>query len=64
MTGVLNPRLRVDNNFKIFNYQTNLINCMDFSKTELYEILWRPFLSDFEFEKFSTIVNENNEKIE
>jgi len=42
MTGVLNPRLRVDNDYKIFKYNGELINSIDFSHTELYEVLWRP----------------------
>lgn len=42
MTAVLNPRLRVDNNFKVFKYNGLLINSFDYSNSELYEIAWRP----------------------
>jgi translation initiation factor 2A len=42
MTCVLNPRMRVDNHFKIFKYNGELIKQQDFSETELYEIIWRP----------------------
>lgn len=42
LTGVLNPRLRVDNGYKIFKYTGELLNSVDFSKTELYEVIWRP----------------------
>mmetsp|Transcript_16552 Transcript_16552/g.14348 ORF Transcript_16552/g.14348 Transcript_16552/m.14348 type:complete len:162 (+) Transcript_16552:1121-1606(+) len=42
MTGVLNPRLRVDNDYKIFKYDGTLQNTVDFSQSELYEVLWRP----------------------
>lgn len=42
LTGVLNPRLRVSNNYKIFKYNGELLQHVDFSKTELYEVLWRP----------------------
>lgn len=42
MTAVLNPRLRVDNHFKIFKYDGDLINKFDFSHTELYDVIWRP----------------------
>jgi len=42
MTGVLNPRLRVDNCYKVFKYTGKLLNTVDFSHTELYEVLWRP----------------------
>jgi len=42
LTGVLNPRLRVDNGYKVFKYNGELLNNVDFSQTELYEVLWRP----------------------
>jgi len=42
MTGVLNPRLRVSNNYKIFKYNGELLHHADFSQTELYEVLWKP----------------------
>jgi len=42
LTGVLNPRLRVDNGYKIFKYNGVLLNSVDFSQSELYEVMWRP----------------------
>jgi len=42
LTGVLNPRLRVDNGYKVFKYNGVLLNKVDFSKSELYEVVWRP----------------------
>jgi len=42
LTGVLNPRLRVSNNYKVFKYNGELLNHADFSQSELYEVLWRP----------------------
>jgi translation initiation factor 2A len=42
MTAVLNPRLRVDNNIKTFKYNGLLINSVDYSHSELYEVAWRP----------------------
>jgi len=42
LTGVLNPRLRVDNCYKVFKYTGELMNNVDFSTTELYEVIWRP----------------------
>mmetsp|Transcript_25171 Transcript_25171/g.22198 ORF Transcript_25171/g.22198 Transcript_25171/m.22198 type:complete len:292 (+) Transcript_25171:711-1586(+) len=42
MTGVLNPRLRVDNNYRIFKYNGESLNTVDFGHSELYEVLWRP----------------------
>lgn len=40
MTGVVTPRLRVDNNFKIFKYDGTLLHKSNFNDTELYEVLW------------------------
>jgi len=34
------PKLRVDNNFRIFMYNGDLINTYKFDDTELYEIKW------------------------
>jgi translation initiation factor 2A len=42
LTGVLNPRLRVDNGYKIFKYNGDVLNTVDYSHTELYEVLWQP----------------------
>jgi translation initiation factor 2A len=42
LTGVLNPRLRVDNKYNIFKYNGINLLTVDFTKTELYEVLWRP----------------------
>lgn len=42
LTGVLNPRLRVDNAYKVFKYTGELLNSVDYSDTELYEVLWKP----------------------
>ncbi|KAL4471958.1 hypothetical protein ABPG72_018460 [Tetrahymena utriculariae] len=41
LTGVLTPRLRVDNNFKLFKWNGELINTCNFSHTELYEVVWK-----------------------
>jgi translation initiation factor 2A len=42
LTGVLNPRLRVDNCYKVFKYNGELLTTVDFTVTELYEVVWRP----------------------
>lgn len=42
LTGVLNPRLRVDNAYKVFKYTGEILNSVDYSDTELYEVLWKP----------------------
>jgi len=42
LTGVLNPRLRVDNGYKVFKYTGELLNSVDYSSTELYEVIWKP----------------------
>jgi len=42
LTGVLNPRLRVDNGYKVFKYNGDVLNSVDYSHTELYEVLWQP----------------------
>lgn len=41
-TSIVNPRLRVDNGYKIFKYTGELLGGMDLKTTELYEVLWRP----------------------
>ncbi|KRW99645.1 hypothetical protein PPERSA_03446 [Pseudocohnilembus persalinus] len=40
MTQVITPRLRVDNNFKIFKYDGTLLHKANFNDTELYEVQW------------------------
>jgi hypothetical protein len=40
MTGVLTPRLRVDNCFKIFSYFGAPLGKFDFSDSELYDAQW------------------------
>lgn len=40
MTAVLTPRLKVDNNFKVFKYNGQLIHSCGFETTELYEVIW------------------------
>lgn len=42
LTGVLFPRLRVNNNFKVCYYSGLQMNLQDYSETELYEVKWRP----------------------
>eukprot|EP00331_Platyophrya_macrostoma_P020198 CAMPEP_0176467302 /NCGR_PEP_ID=MMETSP0127-20121128/38385_1 /TAXON_ID=938130 /ORGANISM="Platyophrya macrostoma, Strain WH" /LENGTH=262 /DNA_ID=CAMNT_0017860591 /DNA_START=102 /DNA_END=890 /DNA_ORIENTATION=- len=42
MAAALNPRLRVDNYFKVFKYNGSLINSVDYKNSELYEVAWRP----------------------
>jgi translation initiation factor 2A len=41
-TAIINPRLRVDNHYRIFKYDGELINVLDMKQTELYEVQWRP----------------------
>ena len=38
---MLTPRLRVDNNFKLFKWNGELVNTCNFSHTELYEVNWK-----------------------
>lgn len=38
LIATLNPRLRVNNNFKIFKYTGKQIIKADFSETELYDV--------------------------
>mmetsp|Transcript_8345 Transcript_8345/g.722 ORF Transcript_8345/g.722 Transcript_8345/m.722 type:complete len:122 (+) Transcript_8345:551-916(+) len=40
ITSVVTPKLRVENNFKIFKYDGTLIHKSDFNNTDLYEITW------------------------
>lgn len=40
MTAVVTPRLRVDNNFKVFKYDGSLLNRSHFNATELYDVIW------------------------
>eukprot|EP00825_Cyclidium_porcatum_P031338 TRINITY_DN3318_c0_g1_i3.p1 TRINITY_DN3318_c0_g1~~TRINITY_DN3318_c0_g1_i3.p1 ORF type:complete len:477 (+),score=95.46 TRINITY_DN3318_c0_g1_i3:77-1507(+) len=40
ITAVLTPRLKVDNNFKVFKYNGQQIHSCNFNKTELYEVNW------------------------
>ena len=47
MTAVLNPRLRVDNNMKIFKYDGTHTNTIDMTHTELYEVVWKPPIEKF-----------------
>jgi len=42
LTAVLNPRLRVDNNYKVYKYNGIMLSMVDFTQTELYEVTWRP----------------------
>eukprot|EP01015_Nassula_variabilis_P017518 TRINITY_DN276_c0_g1_i4.p2 TRINITY_DN276_c0_g1~~TRINITY_DN276_c0_g1_i4.p2 ORF type:complete len:223 (-),score=53.90 TRINITY_DN276_c0_g1_i4:133-801(-) len=42
VTAVLTPRLRVDNELKIWKHNGQLLNRVDFGKTELYEVGWVP----------------------
>jgi len=42
LTGVLFPRLRVNNQFKVTYYSGYSMAVKDFSETELYEVKWRP----------------------
>jgi translation initiation factor 2A len=61
LTGVLNPRLRVDNCYKVFKYTGEQLNSVDFSHTELYEVMWRP--GNY-VDKPCTPVNKNEKKEE
>ena len=49
LTGVLNPRLRVSNNYKIFKYNGELLQHVDFSNSELYEVIWKPGNWEWDF---------------
>lgn len=40
LTGVLTPRLRVDNNFKVWNWDGTMVGNVPY--TELYHVSWRP----------------------
>jgi translation initiation factor 2A len=40
LTGVLTPRLRVDNNFKVWNWDGSMLGTTAYG--ELYHVLWRP----------------------
>ena len=46
-TAVLTPRLRVDNELKIWKHNGALLNTIDFGKTELYEVAWIPLNKRF-----------------
>lgn len=41
-TAIINPRLRVDNHYRVFKYDGELLNVLDLKSTELYEVLWQP----------------------
>ncbi len=49
MTAVLNPRLRVSNNYKVFKYTGELLHHVDFSHSELYDVNWKPGTLRFHF---------------
>lgn len=40
ITGILTPRLRVDNCYKIFSYTGVLLHKANYDHTELYESVW------------------------
>ncbi len=40
LTAVLTPKLRVDNEIRIYGYDSQLINRCSFKETELYEVYW------------------------
>ena len=40
--GVLFPKLRMDNNYKIFNYLGEMIKVHEFNK-DLYEVVLKPY---------------------
>lgn len=40
MTGILNPRLKVNNQYKVFSRQGNLLHTLDMSHTELYQVVY------------------------
>ncbi|EGR33544.1 hypothetical protein IMG5_049810 [Ichthyophthirius multifiliis] len=41
LTAVVTPRLRVDNNFKVFGFNGDLVNFGNFTHTELYDVQWK-----------------------
>ncbi|KAL4498571.1 hypothetical protein ABPG72_019689 [Tetrahymena utriculariae] len=43
LCGVLFPKLRVQNNFKVFNVYGEQCKFSDFSNTDLYEVCWHPY---------------------
>ena len=44
LTAVVTPRLRVDNDYKVFSYSGASLKAFDMSWTELYEVIWRSSL--------------------
>jgi len=42
LTGVLFPRMRIDNEFRVWNYDGTLIYRQQYAGTELYQVNWKP----------------------
>lgn len=40
LTGILTPRLRVDNSWKLWSWRGTLLGCIPYG--ELYQVAWRP----------------------
>jgi len=45
LTGILFPRMRIDNDFKVWNFDGTLIHRQQFTGSELYQINWQPIPS-------------------
>lgn len=42
MTCILHPRLKVNNQYKLFSRTGTLLHTLDMSHTELYQVVYQP----------------------